>query len=120
MKKYAIIATAVFLVGCQAMSPNPSSEQMASADFGPKPENLEKMLKARLARTLVDPGSLTQFAVSEPTKCGKKKGMGTPVYGWCATYEYNAKNRMGGYGGLSEHEVMIFNGKVIFDDLFVE
>lgn len=47
--------------------------------------------------------------------------MGTPVYGWCTTVEYNAKNRMGGYTGLKQHSYMLFNSQVIFDDgLFTE
>jgi hypothetical protein len=117
MKQFLIFLIVTLLAACQALSLTPSQEQMAAADFGPKPD-MDKILKARLARTLVDPDSLTQFAVSEPIKCGRKCGMGIPVYGWCATYEYNAKNRMGGYSGLSQHHVMVFNEKVIFRDGF--
>jgi hypothetical protein len=120
MKRFSISIAVLMLAACQALSPTPSPEQMATANFGPKPD-MDKILKARLSRTLVDPGSLTQFAVSDPIKCGKKCGMGTPVYGWCANYEYNAKNRMGGYSGLSQHDVMVFDGEVIYEDfLFTE
>ena len=117
MKNVAVLFAVAALTACQALSPTPSDEQMASGDFGTTPENIEEILKARLTRTLFDPGSLSQLAIlSGPEKCGKKCGMGTPVYGWCATYEYNAKNRMGGYTGLSQHQVMVFDGKVIFED----
>lgn len=109
---FAVVA----LSGCQSMSPDPSAEQMAAGDFGQKPENIEKILRRNFDRTLFDPASVTQFAVTEPVKCGKKKGLGTPVFGWCASYEYNAKNRLGGYVGLQGHTVMVLNDRIIFQD----
>lgn len=95
---------------------------MAGADFGPKPENVQEVITPHLRHVLFDPESVSLFAVtSAPEKCGKKCGMGTPVYGWCTSVEYNAKNRLGGYVGLAKHTYMVRNGKVIFaDGLFTE
>lgn len=121
MKLVHCIIAFVLVGGCHALSPTPSPDQMAGADFGAEPHDLAEILREHLADTLIDPDSVKQFAVSEPTKCGKKRGMGTPVYGWCATYEYNAKNRMGGYSGKTSHDVMVFNGDIIFENgFFVE
>ena len=116
MKYLGAFIAVIVLSGCQSLSPDPSPAQMAAGDFGKKPANIEQLLRRSFERNLYDPASVTQFVVSEPVKCGKKKGLGTPVFGWCSFYEYNAKNRLGGYVGLRGHTVMVLNERIIYQD----
>jgi len=116
MKYLGTLIAMIALSGCQSLSPDPSPAQMAAGDFGKKPANIEQLLRRSFERNLYDPASVTQFVVSEPVKCGKKKGLGTPVFGWCSFYEYNAKNRLGGYVGLQGHTVMVLNERIIYQD----
>lgn len=111
MKKLSVVV-AFLLAGCAT---NVTSDLVAAADAGPMP-NSQEFITQMLSRTLVDPDSVKALSVGEATKCGKRTASYQPVYGWCITYQYNAKNRMGGYTGLSSHEVMVRDGKAIWED----
>jgi hypothetical protein len=111
-RRLPAVLASLLLVSCQALSPTPTPEQMASADYGPKPGN--ELIRAYVETNAADPKSISQFSTSEPGKCGKKKGLGTPVYGWCLTYEYSTASD----SDKSSHNVMVFRDKVIFEDGF--
>ena len=119
MKYFVSLIAVIALSGCENLAPL-SSEQLASENFGKKPEDIEKILRPHFARTLFEPSSVLDLSVSEPEKCVKKKGIGQEIFGWCASYEYNAKNKVGVYVGMTKHTLMIVNDRIIYqDDRFV-
>lgn len=101
--KRLLLLSAMALAGCAVTPATPDQA-------GPPPSDTEAILRAYLASTLVDPGSLSQFRILEgptPCKLGSLKSAG-----WCVLYEYNAKNRLGGYAGVSVHSAIIQRDRV--------
>ena len=122
MKKMALILLIIttfipVLVGCASRPP--SHQELANADYGPYPENWQNLIKARLKLGLVDPESAQyRFPYGQPFK-GWKSVQGDrgefsskTIYGWHTCFEYNAKNRMGGYTGYKQTYVMINKGRI--------
>jgi len=100
--------------GCAVM---PTADEITKADFGPIPihEEVESLIRERLMRSLVDPDSLKQFKVYPAKKNAYKCGLtgSINVFVWSVPYEYNAKNRMGGYTGLKSDTISFLKGKEV-------
>lgn len=109
--KLALILCAVTLCGC-AVKPilnKPSDEQFAKADFGQEVsvEDFNQLAKERLNSNLIDPLSLIYYA---PLKLGKSYATDLAnniYYGYFGCYDYNSKNRMGGYAGRSRECLLV-------------
>jgi len=113
MKKTILLIAAIFLVsGC---AKPPTTAELNSADYGPKPEVYKEAIKAYYNSKLLDPYS-SMFTFTEP-----RKGWSGPntVYGWKVCGTVNGKNRMGGYAGAKPFYVLFRNGEIVkhHDDL---
>lgn len=103
-------ALSVLLFGCATV---PTSEQVASADIGPRPENAQQIVKDYFARTLFDPYSAVYTFDFGPARASHT-GLGTTI-GWFVCGTLNAKNRMGGYVGAKPFRVVIVKGAPVED-----
>jgi hypothetical protein len=103
------------LGGCAEM---PNAKQNASADHGPYPSNYEETVQTWIKKTFFDPYSIRDLQIGKPFKEYKT---GAPlfgertVYGWGVIIEVNGKNRFGAYVGLQKHEIVIRDGKIIYE-----
>jgi hypothetical protein len=112
MKKYTksaaflILACAFLLVGCVSVSP----QEIASADFGPKPGDYEERVKKFMGSVLKDPMSAV-YEFRPTLRKGVVMG-GLPDnfakhYGWVVIVSINAKNSFGGYTGAKTYYIML-------------
>lgn len=86
-------------------------QQIANASYGTCPENYKETIIEYLHRHLYDPYSIKDLQISSPTK-GWSKCIDDYYFGyWCEIY-LNAKNRMGGYVGLTRY-LACFNNETL-------
>lgn len=103
-----LLSTIILLTGC---SGTPTSEQLASADYGRYPKNYEKVIKDYMQSQLKDPDSATYKFRNIP-KSGWSS-LGKTLFGYRLCVEINAKNSYGGYVGSRMSYFMIKNDVVI-------
>lgn len=113
MKTFLYLLIPLVIAGC-ATAPTP--EQLAAADYGPRPDNYEDLIKAHYSKVLFDPYSAV-FEMYPPLK-GWLAGQpgGSPWFGWIVCGTVNAKNRMGGYVGAQPFFAAIKYGQVVTTD----
>jgi hypothetical protein len=101
----AVIASAI--AACATTQPTNSP--------GPYPENYEALVNDWLRTSLYDPYSVRDLSITEPRQGRAWRGLlvGGPFNAWATCVTYNAKNRMGGYVGLSTTVVWIVNGAIV-------
>jgi hypothetical protein len=105
----AAIFAALFVVGC--VQP-PSTQELASADYGEYPQDYEEIIKRYNLTMLKDPGSAIYEAWRGPSS-GWASGIGTGTkYGWRVCVLVNAKNGFGGYTGFEPAGYIIHDGVV--------
>ena len=110
------IMSAALLIGCAEF---PNAKQNASADHGPYPTNYEEIVHQWISKTFFDPYSIRDLAIEKPTK-GWRTGAPLfgekPVYyGWEVLVSVNGKNRFGAYVGLQKYDLIIRDGKIIYE-----
>lgn len=76
---------------------------------GPYPNNYKEVMKSYIKQTFFDPYSLRDVQISYPTP-----GVFGMLQGYWVCLQCNAKNRMGGYTGLSRNAYLIDNSRVKF------
>lgn len=114
MKSFIVIllmCSIVCLVGCVSF-PQPTSEQLTSANYGKFPVDYEKQIKARAKNYLFDPYS-ARYTFGKPYKAWSSR-TGEIRYGYAIDFTLNAKNRMGGYIGAKKYWAFFYNGNLIF------
>lgn len=121
-KLLQLALSAVFLSACQMtdqgaiLSGNQEffdeNGQMI-ADTGPKPLNAEQQISTYLERSLVDPYSVRSFSVEEPQRGLNFIAGAKHEPAWYTCFEYNARNRMGGYVGLQRYVAYYRNGQLV-------
>jgi hypothetical protein len=109
----------VFLIGCMKMDAllsGPPLEVQNKADYGPKPENFEQLVREHFYNQLIDPGS-AMYQFKEPGKAWLTHAKFDPphyaVFGWRICGLINSKNRYGGYVGWKPFFVFVSNGKIM-------
>lgn len=107
-------ATILTLVGCATINP-PTAEQLEKADYGREITTTEfnQIAQTRLADILLDPSSLMYYGATATKKHWATDRTGTNYFGYFGCYDYNAKNRMGGYGGKERECLLVRNGAVL-------
>lgn len=106
MKKIILLIFAgLILSGCAKA---PTREEFYKADFGPKPDNYEQLVKDYYFTKLFDPYS-AQYTFAQPHKGWLRFGGGT--YGWYVCGTVNSKNRFGAYVGARPFYFMIRDGE---------
>lgn len=113
MKTFSILAAiALWLGGCANIDP----AALASADYGPFPDNYQELIKDHVGPQLKDPES-ARYRFTEPVKGYIRKAPiqgGKPAnYGYVATVWVNAKNGFGGYTGEQGYRFLLKNGVVM-------
>jgi hypothetical protein len=84
----------------------PTAQQLASADYGPTPDNYSELIQSQFRPTLFDPYSAV-YEFGKPVRTWTDR----PVWVVCGTV--NAKNRLGGYVGAAPFYVEIREGSII-------
>lgn len=98
------------MFGC---SSTPSPEEVATANYGPYPENYEQ-IKSYMESVLKDPYSVIYRSIEKPEKSWyKQSNFEQPIYGYQTCVTYNAKNSFGAYTGYSTDYFIINDGSII-------
>lgn len=98
IKKVGLLIVALSLCGCSAPTPQ---------EIGSYPANYRATIKAYMNQTYVDPPSIRDVSISSPVEARELF-----MSGWLVCVQANAKNRMGGYTGLTTTAYWINRGVV--------
>lgn len=113
-KIFIVIACSLLLSGCAQMmgfDKAPTQQEIATADYGPMPENYQDIVREIITSSLKDPES-ARFEFSKPPY--RAYNTETPLtYGWKVCGYYNAKNSYGGYVGKQQFYFLINNGRIV-------
>lgn len=82
-----------------------------NADYGPRPDNFEELVKAWAEQNLKDPDSARYNRISKPRKEFMVANL-KPFFGWSVCADINSKNSYGGYTGAQTHWFLIRDGKI--------
>ena len=105
-------ASAALIAGCQ--NPPPTQAEMAAHDYGPRPENYEKLIRDYLAPKLVDPGNaIVEFKAGPGLLYQPDNVLRPRQYGWGVCVWINDKNTKGTYDGPYPMVFFIREGKVV-------
>ena len=104
-------ASAALTGGCK--SP-PTQSEMAAYDYGPRPENYEKLIRDYLWPKLLDPGSAIVEFKAGPKQLFQQETALRPLrYGWGVCVWINDKDTRGAYAGFYPMVLYIREGKVV-------
>ncbi len=103
---FAVVA--LFLAGCG----KPSSEEIASLNYGPYPHNYERIVLAYMNQILKDPVSARYSEFSSPRQFYVGNFGKIRYHGWIVCFTVNAKNSYGAYAGSQPYFLLIRNGQV--------
>ncbi len=115
MKRLAAALALAGLAGCQ--SPPLSPEQIAALDYGPRPDDYEKLVRDYLSPRLSEP----RFALVEIRAGPSRLYQGETLsrerqYGWAVCVMINDRDERGGYTGYYPVVIYIRGGKVVAAD----
>jgi len=119
----------ILSIGCGVpKNVEPSAEQLANADYGPKPNNDEipEMVRRFLKRGgYFDPNGAEIEGCTEPRTVWLDEfdcdggpdynptGKTEFIFAWESRCDINSKNRMGGFTGFRRESYTLKNGKVV-------
>jgi len=111
-KALGVGASAVLIGACQ--NPPPTQAEMGAYNYGPRPENYEKLIRDYLAPKLVDPGSaLVEFKAGPRELYQPDNVLRARQYGWGVCVWINDKNAKGAYDGPYPMVFFIREGKIV-------
>jgi hypothetical protein len=115
MRRLAAVLALACLAGCQ--SPALSPLQIAALDYGPRPEDYEKLVRDYLNRRLYEPRfALIEFKAG-PSRLYQAETLSRErQYGWAVCVMVNDREERGGYTGFYPMVVYIRNGSVVAAD----
>ena len=100
------------LAGCQSRLP--TREELAVLDYGPRPEDYEKIVREYLRTRLVEPDfALIEFEAGPKPLYQKETVLRAREYGWAVCVMVNDKDRRGAYEGFYPMVLYIRDGKVV-------
>jgi hypothetical protein len=113
MRLLAAISIALaLLAGCQSQPL--SREELAALDYGPRPEDYEKIARDYLRTRLVEPDfALIEFKAGPKPLYQKETVLRDRQHGWAVCVMINDKDRRGGYEGFYPMVLYIREGKVV-------
>jgi len=92
----------------------PNQTEMQAYDYGPRPENYEKLIRDYLWPKLLDPGSAIVEFKAGPQQLYQQDTALRPLrYGWGVCVWINDKNTRGAYDGPYPMVFFIRDGKII-------
>jgi hypothetical protein len=105
-------AMSVLLIGCS--TDPPTKEDMEAANYGPKPDNYQQIVRDFLRNRLTDPTAAIIDFKAGPTQMYQKDTMIRDLQvGWAVCVMVNDKNSRGAYQGFVPAVYYIRNGKVV-------
>ena len=100
------------LAGCQ--SPPPTREELAAFDYGPRPEDYEKIVRDYLRTRVMEPDfALIEFKAGPKPLYQKESVLRGRQYGWAVCVMINDKDRRGAYEGFYPMLLYLREGKVV-------
>ena len=119
MKRAATILTvlgvasvSVLTGGCK--TPPPSQTEMSAVEYGPRPENHEKLIRDYLSGRLVDPaGAIVEFKAGPARLYQQDTTLRALQYGCGVCVWINDKNARGAYEGPYPMVFFIRDGKIV-------
>jgi hypothetical protein len=111
MKRWLTVALLAALAGCDTTV---TKEEMATADYGPRPVNYQDEIKSYLSLRLTDPKDAVVEFRNEP-KILYQRGTGVrgEQYGWGVCVWVNDKNKRGAYEGFYPMSFVLRNEKIV-------
>jgi hypothetical protein len=92
----------------------PTKEEMAAYNYGPRPENYEKLIRDYLAPQLPDPaGAIVEFKAGPRELFQQATTLRQLQYGWGVCVWINEKNAKGGYDGAYPMVFFIRDGAIV-------
>lgn len=125
MKKSAVLIVGVclLLAACGYFPPKPDTVALQSADYGPKPTNIDAAIEEWTKDNLKDPFSAVVEIMGELKKGwwreNKPGSFSGPYqtydlkYGWVLPVRINSKNSMGAYAGFAGYELYFQGEKIV-------
>jgi hypothetical protein len=109
--KRLLLPIALLLAACNTQV---TREEMATADYGPRPNNYQEEIRSYLSLRLTDPkDAIVEFRAGPQQLYNR----GTPVrgeqYGWGVCVWVNDKNKSGAYDGFYPMSFVIRNEKIV-------
>jgi len=108
--QFSIFAVLIFLL--YACASTPTAEDLASADYGPYPDNYRQSIKNYAKGYLKDPQS-AQWKFNYLPRESWLKYWGGVRYGWGVCTEIDTKTSEEVYTGYRKHFFLIKNGRVV-------
>jgi hypothetical protein len=108
----AISIALALLAGCRSQPL--SREELAALEYGPRPEDYEKIVRAYLRSRLMEPDfALIEFKAGPKPLYQKEAVLRDRRYGWAVCVLINDKDRRGAYEGFYPMVLYIRDGKVV-------
>lgn len=114
MKRIFIFSMLVF-VGCFVSKP--TADEIAKADYGSYPHNYKEIVNKWIFINFFDPHSVQDLVITEPKEDHHSQWLidgGGTIFGYSVWFRLRAKNRVGGYTGLSYYYLLIRNGEIVY------
>ena len=106
------LGTATALTGGCKTPPNQT--EMQAYEYGPRPENYEKLIRDYLWPKLLDPGNaIVEFKAGPARLFQQDTGLRSLRYGWAVCVWINDKNTRGAYDGPYPMAFFIRDGKIV-------
>ena len=107
-----LAATTILLEGCSTAPP--TKEEREAVNYGPKPDNVEQIVRDYLRYRLNDPTAAIIEFKAGPTQLYQKDTVIRDLqFGWAVCAMINDKNSRGAYDGFTPGVYFIRNGKII-------
>lgn len=92
----------------------PSQTEMQAYEYGPRPENYEKVIRDYLWPKLLDPGNaIVEFKSGPKQLYQQDTSLRSRQYGWAVCVWINDKNTRGAYDGPYPMVFFIREGKIV-------
>ncbi len=108
------VAFAIIFLVLTSCVPQPTPDEIQNADYGPKPENPQKIAEEWLKERIFEP-RFSRFEHIDHIKKGWTTSSGKIFFGWIQCGTVNDDSRMNGYIYFDQqyYRVTIKNGQVI-------
>jgi hypothetical protein len=103
-------AATAFAAGCK--NP-PTQAEMAAYNYGPRPENYEKLVRDYLSPELHDPSAIVEFKAGPRELFQQETSLRPLQYGWGVCVWVNEKDSKGNYEGAYPMVFFIRDGAVV-------
>jgi hypothetical protein len=111
MQRWLTIALVAALAGCDTTV---TKEEMATADYGPRPVNYQDEIKSYLSLRLTDPKDAIVEFRNEPKQLYQRgTGIRGEQYGWGVCVWVNDKNKRGAYDGFYPMTFVLRDEKIV-------